>query len=278
MRMRSESLLRDCTFLLVMCLLFISGCSRIYTGPNARVQPPARTASLEEVVGHINRSGNQPKAIKGSLVMGFQAHPDQPVRHCNGHMLLSAQRELYLKGHAPLLPTFFTLVSNSREFWFHVPRDRTVYYGLMEAVYGKSREYGIDLNLRDLCRALLPEPIEDGSLVELERGDPYYVLSIFNGAEQDKKLSRRLWVGKDRYRIEKEEYYDAEGSKEIEIRRANFLEFACCFFPSDITVRSEVGGSTLTFAFNQVTIVPEGFERSLFHFDIPEGVIKRIIQ
>lgn len=274
----SGSLLRDCAFLLTMCLLFINACSRVHTEPDARFHPPVRTASLKELVDHINRSENQPKAIKGSLVMSFQARPDQPVRHCSGHMLLSAHRELYLKGHASLLPTFFTLVSNGREFWLHVPRDKTVYTGLLEAAHGKSRGYGIDLNLRDLFRALLPCPVEDDRLVELERGDPYYVLSIFNGAEKDKKLSRRLWVEKDRRRIEKEEYYNAEGSEEVEIRRANFLESACCFFPRDITIRSDVTGSTLTLAFNQVTINPEGFESSLFHFDMPEGVVKRIIQ
>ncbi|MEN6439630.1 MAG: hypothetical protein ABFD97_13735 [Syntrophobacter sp.] len=265
-------------FLLIMCLLFINASSRVHTAPDARFQPPVRTASLEELVDHINRSENQPKAIKGSLVMGLQARPDQPVRHCSGHMLLSAHRELYLKGHVSLLPTFFTLVSNGREFWLHVPRDKTVYTGLLEAAYGKSQGYGIDLNPRDLFRALMPCPIEDDSLVELEREDPYYVLSIFNGAEKDKKLSRRLWVGKDRYRIEKEKYYNAEGSEEIEIRRANFLEFTCCFFPRDITVRSNVTGSTLTLAFDQVTMIPEGLESSLFHFDMPKGVIKRTIQ
>ncbi|MCE5333158.1 MAG: DUF4292 domain-containing protein [Desulfobacteraceae bacterium] len=264
--------------MLIMCLLFINACSRVYTGPDARIQPPARTASLEELVDRINRAENQPKAIKGSLVMGFQARPDQPVRHCSGHMLLSAHREIYLKGHGSLLPTFFTLVSNGREFWLHVPRDKTVYTGLLEAAYGKSRGYGIDLNLRDLFRALLPGPIEDERLVELESADPYYVLAIFNGAEKDRKLSRRLWVGKDRYRIEKEKYYNAEGSEEIEIRRGNFLESACCFFPRDITVRSDATGSTLSLAFGQVTINPEGFESGLFHFDMPEGVVKRVIQ
>lgn len=277
MRMRSESLLRDCTFLLVMCLLFINGCSRVHTKPEAGVQP-VRTASLEELVDHINRSENQPKAIKGSLVMGFQAQPDQAVRHCNGHMLLSAHRELYLKGHASLLPTVFTLVSNGREFWIHVPRDKTVYTGLMEAAYGKSQGYGIDLNLRDLFRALLPCPIEDDRQVELQSTNPYYVLSIFKGAEKGKKLSRRLWVGKDRHRIEKEKYYNAAGSEEIEIRRSNFLNSACCFFPRNITIRSNMTGSTLTLAFDQVTINPEGLESSLFHFDMPEGVVKRIIQ
>jgi hypothetical protein len=275
----SDSLLRNCiTFLLMMCLLFINACSRVHTGPDARFQPPARTASLEELVDHINRSGNQPKAIKGTLVMGFQARPDLPVRHCSGHMLLSADREIYLKGHASLLPTIFTLVSNGREFWLHVPRDKTVYTGLMEAAYGKNREFGIDLNLRDLFRALLPCPVEDDRLVELEREDPYYVLSIFSGAEKDRKLSRRLWVEKDRYRIEKEKYYNAEGSEDIEIRRADFLESGCCFFPRDITVRNGVSGKTLTLSFNQVAINPEGLESSLFHFDLPEGVVKKVIQ
>jgi hypothetical protein len=145
-------------------------------------------------------------------------------------VLLSARKDLYLKGHGTLLPTFFTLVSNGREFWLHVPRDNTVYTGLLEAVNNKSEEYGIDLNLRDLFRALFPSPIEDGHLIELEAGDPYYVLSIFNTEGTDKKLCRRLWVGDNRYMVEKEKYYDFHGGEELEIRRSNFLESACCLF------------------------------------------------
>ncbi len=267
-----------CVFLLMLCLLFMSACSRVRTEPAVRFQPPARAASLEELVGQINRSDSQPKAVKGSLVMGFQARPDQPVRHSNGHMLLSAHRELYLKAHAPLLPTFFTLVSDGREFWLHVPRDNMVYTGLMEAAYGKNQGYGIDLNPRDLFRALLPCPVEDGRLVELEKEEQYYILSVFNGAGKDRKLSRRLWVGKDRRRIEKEEYYTADGSKEIEIRRANFLESECCFFPKDITIRSDYTGNVLTLVFDQVTMNPEGIKSSLFHFDMPRGALRRIIQ
>ena len=262
----------------MVLLLFTEACSQVPVKPGARSLAPARPASLEELVNHVNRSENQPKAIKGSLVMGFQTRPDQPVRYCSGHMLLSAHKELYLKGHGTLLPTFFTLVSNGREFWLHVPRDNTVYTGLLEAECNKNEQFGIDLNLRDLFRALFPCPIEDGHLIELEAGDPYYVLSIFNTAGTDKRLCRRLWVGKDRCMVEKEEYYNADGGEELEIRRSNFLESACCLFPKEITLQSTVTGSAVSLTFNQVTMNPEGLESTLFHFDVPEGVVMRIIE
>jgi hypothetical protein len=210
--------------------------------------------------------------------MGFQTRPDQPVRYCSGHMMLSAYRELYLKGHKPLLPTFFTLVSNGREFWLHVPRDNTVYTGLLEAVYKERGEYGIGLNLRDLFRALIPCPIEEDRPVEMEAGDLYDVLSVFNKTGTDKKLCRRLWVGKDRYRVEKEEYYDTDGAEELEVRRSNFLESACCLFPREITLRSSLTGSVVSLTFHQIEMNPEGFESTLFHFDIPEGVAIRVIE
>ena len=183
-----------------------------------------------------------------------------------------------MKGHGSLLPTFFTLVSNGREFWLHVPRDNTVYTGLLEAVSGESEDYGIDLNLRDLFRALFPCPIEDDHLIELAAGDPYYVLSTFTTAGTDRRLCRRLWVGKDRYMVEKEKYYNADGAEELEIRRSNFLESACCLFPKEITLRSNVTGSAVSLTFQKVTMNPEGLESTLFHFDIPEGVAMRIIE
>jgi len=57
---------------------------RLFTGTHRTgcpVSAPVRTASLEELVDHINRSGeNQPKAGKGKPgLWAFQARPDQPV-------------------------------------------------------------------------------------------------------------------------------------------------------------------------------------------------------
>jgi outer membrane lipoprotein-sorting protein len=266
------------TLLLIICLLFANACSRIPTKPEAQSPDFTSAASLEELVDRINRPENQPEAIKASLVMGLQAHADQPIRYCRGHMLLSAQRELYLEGHRPLLPTFFTLVSNGTEFWLFVPRDNTVYTGLLEAESKQSRDYGIDLNLRDLFRALFPCPIEKDRLVELEAGDPYDVLSISDAAGTGKKLCRRLWVGKKGYRVEREKYYDAGGAEELEIHRSDFLGSACCLFPKVITLRSSSTGSAVSLTFHEITMNPEGLESSFFHFEVPEGAAVKSIE
>jgi hypothetical protein len=246
--------------------------------PTARSQAPERAASVEEVVHSINRPEMRPDLVKASLFMGIQAHPGEPVRHCRGRMLLSARKELYLKGHRPLLPSFFTLVSNGREFWLSVPRDGTVYTGLLEAAQSEKEEYGIGLNLGDLFRALIPSPVERDRLVEMEREDRFYLLSVYDRAAEDRRLCRQLWVGKAPPRIEREKYFDALGNEELEILRSDFLESSGRVFPRKISLRKGPEGGRVHFTFHQVRLnsdVPDG---NVFHFEVPEGAAVKIVR
>jgi hypothetical protein len=92
---------------------------------------PVRSATPEELVAKINRDAASLQGLKGKLGMGLQKQTDKVARRCSGMLLAESgpRRGLHLKGYKRLIPTFFTLVSDGEDFWFHIPRDDVVYTG-----------------------------------------------------------------------------------------------------------------------------------------------------
>ena len=257
--------------LVLVCLYSMCGCSRTPTRPTEPGLTPPRAPLLEELVQEWNSAKSCSRIVQARLSLGVQRDPHGPVRSCRGQMLLGAQKELYLRGDKPLLPTLFTLVSDGTNFWLSVPRENTVYTGPLEAGAAKSEQYGIGLNLRDLFRALLPCPIEDDRLVELDSIDSGHLLTVYEAAGTGRKPYRRLWLAGKPLRVQSEKYYGADGAEELEIQRSDFLESSGCLFPQEITLRSSTG-SVVTMTFHEVRINPELRQENLFHFEMPAGV------
>jgi outer membrane lipoprotein-sorting protein len=231
---------------------------------------PVRTTTLQELVSQLNRDGESIATLKGKLGMGLQKGPDEEVRRCSGMLLAdnSSARGLYLKGYKRLIPTFFTLVSDGTEFWFHIPRDDVVYTGPMDSSWSEDDSVELYLNTRDLFRALFVGPLEVDAVFEVQAVDTVYELSVYSGDI----VARKLWIERKRFTVVRELYYDVNGIEQLEIQRREYVDLGGRLYPASLVLRDLISGSAVFLDFKSITVNPEDVPESAFQFRMPEGV------
>jgi outer membrane lipoprotein-sorting protein len=230
---------------------------------------PVLSASPEDLISRINRDGGSIPLMKGKLGMGLQRGPGEKVKRCSGMLLArnSTRQGIYLKGYKRLIPTFFTMVSDGSEFWFHIPRDDVVYTGPVDFAWSEDDSVELYLNARDLFRALFVAPIEpDAAFEVLETGGEYSV-SVYDGAA----AARKVWVERKRFTVVRELYYDNNGLEQLEIERREWVDVEGHLYPSSLVLRDLVSGSSVYLEFNSITVNPENVPDNVFRFTAPSG-------
>lgn len=254
--------------------LFASGCAKQEYDRVDLSELPVRTASRRELIAHINGPQTQIDGVKADLDIGFRKKPDDPVKRCSGKLLSEklprggSEAGIYLKGYKKLIPTFFTMVSDGHEFWFHIPRDKKVYTGPVESrgVIHEKRE--VALQAVDLMRAVYLQHVDttlDSDFVEEEE---CYILTLSNGEIP----VRRIWIERRRFTIERETYYNAEGKEEVGIVRSDYALFGEILFPTKIEITDAASGSTIYLDFKKIEFDPANVPQGAFHFSIPDKV------
>lgn len=231
---------------------------------------PVQTATPEELVAKINGHGQAITSFKAKLALGLKRDFAGETKRCSGMLLAdrSNGEGLYLKGYKRMMPTLFTLVSDGREFWFHIPRDDVVYTGPVDFTWGVGDSVDFYLNAGDLIRALFLQPLEADARVEVQDDNAVYVVSIFTRAA----LTRKLWVERKRFTVVRELYYDKDGREQLDIQRNGYVDLSGRLYPSSIVVGDPVSGSSVFLDFDSITPDPENVPENAFRFEIPVGV------
>jgi hypothetical protein len=236
---------------------------------------PVRSASPEELVAQINDDGNAVSALKGKLSLGLQKGVDEDVKRCSGMLLAenSSGKGLYLKGYKRLIPTFFTLVSDGGQFWFHIPRDDVVYTGPAEFSWSRDDTLELYLNAGDLFRALFVRPVDVGAAFEVQTDDNAYVVTVYAGDT----VARKLWVERKGFTVVRELYYDGNGIEQLEIQRREYVDLEGRLYPASLVLHDMISGSSVFLDFNSITLDPENVPANAFRFEVPDGVeIKQV--
>jgi len=236
---------------------------------------PVRSASPEELVSQVNSDGDAIAALKGKLGLGLQKGIGEEVKRCSGMLLAenSSEKGLYLKGYKRLIPTFFTLVSDGREFWFHVPRDDVVYTGPVEFSWSRDDSLELYLNAGDLFRALFLRPVDVTAAFEVQADDTAYAVTVYAGDV----VARKLWVERKRFTVVRELYYDGDGIEQLEIQRKEYVDLDGRLYPASLVLRDLISGSSVFLDFNSITLDPENVPDNAFRFEVPGGVeVKRV--
>ncbi|MGD8413581.1 MAG: hypothetical protein PVF33_05085 [Candidatus Latescibacterota bacterium] len=230
---------------------------------------PILSASPEDLISRINRDGGSIPLMKGKLGMGLQKGPDEEVKRCSGMLLAenSTVKGIYLKGYKRLIPTFFTLVSDGSEFWFHIPRDDVVYTGPADFAWGDEDSVELYLNARDLFRALFVAPIEPDEVSEVRESGGKYAITVYGGGA----VKRKVWVERKRFTVVRELYYDSNGLEQLEIERKEWVDVEGHLYPSSLVLRDLVSGSSVFLEFNSITVNPQNVPDNVFEFTAPSG-------
>jgi hypothetical protein len=237
--------------------------------PSAEPDLPIRTASGEELAQAL-RGAAALAGLRGKLTLGFREGARDGLRTCQG--VLAARSPwaggdtgLYVKAYRSLVPTLFTLVSDGRVFWLHVPRDNVVYTGPVARRRGAAGEREIPIDPRDLFRALFVQPLGAGEVLEVEEQPDAYVLS----ARSDGRLRRRLWLERRRLTIRREVFYDASGSEEVSIDRERYVDAGGRLYPARLVLRDAATGGAVLLEFERVTLDPRDLEADAFRPRLP---------
>jgi hypothetical protein len=230
---------------------------------------PVRSASPDELLSKINDDGRAVTALKGKLGMGLQKGIDEEIKRCSGMLLAenSSGKGLYLKGYKRLLPTFFTLVSDGGEFWFHIPREDVVYTGPVEFSWSEDDSLEMYLNAGDLFRALFVRPVDAAAGVEVQTDESTYSVTVYNGDA----VARKLWVERKRFTVVRELYYDSDGIEQLEIQRREYVDLDGHLYPASLVLRDMISGSSVFLDFNSITPNPENVPADAFRFEVPNG-------
>jgi hypothetical protein len=254
-------------------LASIAGCAHARRAGEAPQDAlPVLAASAEELSRRIDADASFAASLKGTLEVAFEERAGGGARSCSAVLAARSPRAgaaapgLYVKGHRSLLPTLFTLVSDGRRFWLHVPRDNVVYTGPI-ARRGAPELHGVRLEAGDLFRALFLEPVGAIEALDVAEEPSTYVVS----ARRAGRVERRLWVERRRLTVAREVLYDGEGREELSIERERFEDAGGRLYPRRLRVREAASGATVTLDFERLTVNPVDLPADVFRPRTPAG-------
>lgn len=203
--------------------------------------------------------------------------PEDAFKHCRG--VIAARNPwvggrgagLYLEGYRQVIPTLFTLVSNGREFWLHVPYDNTAYNGPLGGPPPVRHGRKIQLDVLDLYRALFVEPIASEDSFEVTEEGADYVVSV----ARDGVLHRQLWVERRSFTVPREVYFDPQGDVRLQIDREAYADAGGKPYPMRLVLRDLAGSGTFLVEFGSVTLEPEKLDDRIFSPKLPAGTVVR---
>lgn len=223
-------------------------------------------------MAHLRHEGAAITALKGKLEIGMAATPGGSYKRCRAVLAsqspwsAAAEPGLFLQGYRQLLPTLFTLVSDGREFWLHVPRDNVVYTGPIDGPHPVRKGHEIHLDVADLFRALFLQPLAADS-VEIVAADSEYTVSLRKAG----RLERRLWIERRQLSVRREVYFGPGGGPRLEIERDVPSDFEGVVFPARVVLRDVASGSSLLLEFGSVSVNPPTLGNDPFRPKIPAG-------
>ena len=256
-------------FLLLM--LLIAGCATTPYQPLAPLK--IQSATLPELTVKINASAAELKTLKSTMNIRVRERGMEGARECQGLLAYEKSEKLYLKGYRPLIPTFFTLVSNDGKFWVHTPKDNQVLTGKVSDL-NETDNLQMGIRPDDLLRTLNMNPIPTSTdyIVEMQELPAQYIISVFRTdlAASEKFLARQITVERIFLNVEREVYYNNYGIAELDIVRKDYTHEGAVYFPREIVIFRPDLGSSLFLKANKLMINPE-LNPKLFNFEMPGG-------
>jgi hypothetical protein len=266
--------------LLAVAALLASGCGGPAVKPLDTSMMPEMEATAMELIDGINARADSVLGIRADLDMGFIRSEGEEMKRCRGKLISIKEMgeggrvKIYLKGYRRLMPTFFTLTSDGREFWLHIPSENTVYTGPFDRTEPADTAE-IDLETVDLARALYIQPVDPSDLAGLSEDSGAYVLSL----NRDGRLWRKIWIEKRIFAVVLDKYYTPLGGEELEVRRSEFALIDGTHYPLETVIIKPDSGREISLKMREVSLNPDGVPGAAFAFEVPGGAnVKRLDQ
>jgi hypothetical protein len=240
---------------------------------------PVRTMPADDVRRRVDASAADVTHLRGKLDLALRERADGAFRTCRGALAARSPwadpsaAGMYLQGHRGPLPTLFTLVSDGRDFWLHVPSENVVYTGPIAHRRDAGGPRAVPLDVRDLFRAMFVQPVAAADEIAVAEEAETWVVSVLREGE----TRRRLWVDRRGLVVRREVYLDADGRPELSIDRDRWLEVDGHRFPGRILLADAVTGGAVRLEFESVALDPPDLDPRAFRPRVPqEARVERV--
>lgn len=206
----------------LLLALLTSACAGTPGPPPAAPRPPARSASLEEVLAAYDAYCREGTTLSASGHVDVRDHRTGRGRTLGVRLVAARGGRLYLKGSVAVV-TALELVSDGQRFWFQVPSKKTVWTGPTAA---EARDAEADdapyyaLRPGDVTAALLPEPLSAaaGEVLLLEGEPEAFTLTLAAPTGGGRgPVRRRVSLDRQTLRPVRLRGYDARGDLSADV-------------------------------------------------------------
>jgi hypothetical protein len=249
-----------------------SGCARApAVGREPFADAPVQTLTADEVRRRLDSAAAEVTSLRGTLVLELRRERDRGFRSCRGALAArspwqgGAAAGLYLRGHVGPAPALFTLVSDGRAFWLHVPRDAVVYTGAIAHGRAAPGEREVPLDVADLFRGLFVQPVPPGAEVEVAEEPEAWVVSV----RREGRIRRKAWLDRRGLVVRREVYLDAAGVAELTVERDGFRAREGRRHPARVELTDGRTGSAVRLGFETVVLDPPDLDARAFRPLVP---------
>lgn len=260
-----------------MLLLTASGCAvrRTTRIQASQLPPPAREASIEELVARLNARSEAIRTLTATVDLeptagSVYSGVIKEYRDVKGFILVEKPAMIRMIGQAPVVRTnIFDMVSDGEEFRLYIPPKQKFIVG--KTAFRRPAKNALE-NLRPqhiLDALLIPsiDPARDQVVQEEaeEGARRFYVLTVLeSGGEATLRIKRKVWFDRSNLEITRLQLYGARGVYLENVQYADSRDFQGVHYPTRIQVSRPIEDYRLTITVLKATfnepIAPEKFD------------------
>jgi len=232
--------------------------------PPSQLPPPAREASLAELVAKLNTSSQSVRTLTSTVDLeptagSIYSGVIKEYHDVRGFILIEKPAMIRVLGQAPVLRTdIFDMVSNGEEFRLYIPPMQKFIVG--KTAFRRPAKNSLE-NLRPqhILEALLVPALDTSQercfLEEAEEGGRrFYVVGIVESTEGGElRLKRMAWFDRANLELARMQFYEAEGLYVEDVRYSGYQDFQGITYPSHIEVARPIEDYRLTITILKAT-------------------------
>ena len=230
-------------------LLLTSGCllrreTRIQP---SQLPPPAREASLAELVANLNARSQSVRTLNATVDLeptagSIYSGVIKEYHDVRGFILIEEPAMIRMLGQAPVLRTnIFDMVSNGEEFRLSIPPKQKFIVG--KTTFRRPAKNSLE-NLRPqhILEALLVpafDPSHEKCFLEEaeEGGGRFYVIGVVESVESGElRLICKAWFDRANLALARLQFYESEGLYVEDVHYSDYQDFQGVTYPTHIEV------------------------------------------
>jgi len=213
----------------------------------SQLPPPAREASLAELVAKLNARSQSVRTLTATVDLeptagSIYSGVIKEYHDVRGFILIEGPAMIRMLGQAPVVPMdIFDMVSNGAEFRLSIPPKQKFIVG--KTAFRRPAKNSLE-NLRPqhILEALLVpafDPSQEKYFLEEaeDSGRRFYVIGFVESTEGGElRLKRKAWFDRANLELVRMQFYEADGLYVEDVHYSDYQDFQGITYPSHIEV------------------------------------------